>query len=180
MRTLAAFLVALSLVGCTATPTLTPREYLDEQTAATITTVAEPWILVRDAASGSERDYLSLYAIDVNRMGDHRQYLAVMQWFPFASSTAEPPSLQLHGAQPPITLQATSEEARVLGLARPPEPQAMPGAKWWYFPVDKTALATIAQIRNLRATLTAGEQRTTYVIWRDGSAELSELAAVLP
>lgn len=180
MRTLISAVGLLSLLGCTTTPTLTPREYLDEQTAATITAVAEPWILVRDGSSGSERDFLNLYAIDVNRQGDHRQYLAVLQWFPSQKPLSSRPALELHGAGAPIVLQAIDADARSLGLAQPLAPAQMPDSRWWYFPVDKGVLTSVAQTRNLRATFVAGETRTPYAIWRDGSAELSELTAVLP
>jgi hypothetical protein len=180
VRTLIPAFALVSLIGCTTAPTRTPREYLDEQTAATITAVAEPWILVRDGSSGNERDFLNLYAIDVNRMGDHRQYLAVLQWFPSPQSPAVPPALEIHGEGAPIVLQATTEDARSLGLAQPLAPALMAESKWWYFPVDKSVLTSVAQKRNLRATFVADDKRVAYSIWRDGSAELSELTGVLP
>jgi hypothetical protein len=172
-------LVMVSLIGCT-TPTIAPREYLDEQTAATITAVAEPWILVRQGSSGRERDFLNLYAIDVNRMGDHRQYIAVLQWFPSQKPLSSQPALELHGGGEPILLRASDEDARALGLAQPLVAAQMPDSKWWYFPVDKSVLTSVAQTRNLRATFIAEDERTPYEIWRDGSAELGELTSVLP
>lgn len=180
MRTLITTFVLVSLIGCTSAPTRTPREYLDEQTAATITAVAEPWILIREGSSGNERDFLNLYAIDVNRMGDHQQYLAVLQWFPSPPPLSKQPKLELNGGGAPIVLRASEQDARSLGLAQPVAPAQMPDSKWWYFPVDKSVLGSVAQIRNLRATFVADDRRTPYAIWRDGSAELSELTAVLP
>lgn len=177
MRVLISVLALLSLIGCTTSPPRAPREYLDEQTAATITAVAEPWILAREGSAGGERDFLNLYAIDVNRMGDHRQYIAALQWFPFSSSR---PVLELHGGGAPISLRAIDEDARSLGIGAPLVPAPMPGSKWWYFPVDKHVLTSLSQTRSLRATLVADDERAAYIPWRDGSAELSELTAVLP
>ena len=179
VRSLVSVFIIVSLVGCTA-PGIAPREYLDEQTAATITSVAEPWILVREGAPGGERDFLNLYAIDVNRMGDHRQYLAVLQLFPSLKPPASPPSLELHGGGASIVLRAIDVDARSLGLAQPPAPSQMPESKWWYFPVDKSALTSLARTRDLRATFVSDDRRMPYAIWRDGSAELGELTAVLP
>lgn len=177
VRKFIGLLALVSLIGCTASPTRSPREYLDEQTAATITAVAEPWILVREGSSGSERDFLNLYAIDVNRMGHHRQYIAALQWFPSSSAL---PVLELHGGGEPISLRAIDEDARSLGIGAPLAPPPVMGSKWWYFPVDKRVLASLAQVRSLRAKLVANDARTTYTAWRDGSAELGELTAVLP
>jgi hypothetical protein len=180
MRVIVSVVMGL-LAGC-ATPTA-PREYLDEQTAATITVVADPWIFVRDLTVSAEaqRDFLNLYAIDVNRMGDHRQYLAVLQWWPPARANAAEslPVLELQAPDGTIALQATAQDARQLGIAQPLATAHSAEAKWWYFPVDKKVLASVARSGKLSATLVANSERTAYVIWRDGSAELTELTTVL-
>lgn len=178
--------VLLILVGCTATRSVAPREYLDEQTAATITMVADPWIFTRERSDAAldERDFLNLYAIDVNRMGEHRQYFAVLQSAPVSdTSGTEPPApvLELRSTEDTVSLQPAAQDARQLGIAQPLAPSYSLTSKWWYFPVDKDALAAIAGSQDLHAVLIAADgKRTPYVMWRDGSAELSELTAVLP
>lgn len=172
----------LLLVGC-ATRTVTPREYLDEQTAATITVVADPWIFTREQSNSAtgERDFLNLYAIDVNRMGEHRQYLAVLQSLP-DSPGANPstPTLELHAAGHTISLQPLTEDPQKLGIAQPLAPSYTLTSKWWYFPMDKDALAAVARAQDLQVALIVDDERIPYLVWRDGSAELSELTAVLP
>src|SRR5262245_32988080 len=81
MRIAGAIVLALVMAGCATTRPAGPREYLDEQTAATITVVSDPWIFTRErfGAKVDEQDFLNLYGIDVNRQGDHRQYIAVLQ-----------------------------------------------------------------------------------------------------
>lgn len=178
MRVIFAAAVLSLLPGCASERAAGPREYLDEKTAATITVVADPWIFANDrAAAGDERDFLNLYAIDVNRMGDHRQYLAVLQWWPLAATAA--PTLELRAEDRTIALQPITVDARELGLAQPVETAHPPTSKWWYFPVDKQALATVARSQNLQATLVVRDERIAYVMWRDGRSELVELTDAL-
>jgi hypothetical protein len=176
MRAVFVLVLALSVTACSSTSVTTPREYLDEQTAATITVVKEPWIFTREASE--QRDYLHLYAIDVNRMGNHRQYVAVLQSTPTQGGSA--PSLELTTAERVVALEATTAEPRELGIAQPIAESYTMTAAWWYFPVDKEQLASLANSTELQARLKVGDQRIPYVLWRDGRNELSELTAVLP
>ena len=81
MRTFILTSTLLLATGCATTPSHAPREYLDEETAATITVVAQPWVFSRQDAP-AQLDSFKLYAVDVNRMGDHKLYLVVMQYWP--------------------------------------------------------------------------------------------------
>lgn len=173
--------VAVALGACAGPRVVAPKEYLDEQTAATIRVVADPWIFTRDrAAAADQRDFLNLYAIDVNRMGDHRQYIALLQWLPAESAaTAGLPTLELRAGERLISLRPTTEEPRKLGIAQPIA-QSYSSSKWWYFPVDKEVLGAIARSQDLQATFVRGDERIPYAIWRDGRAELVELTDDLP
>lgn len=176
-------LVAVLSSGCATNAAMTPREYLDEQTAATITVVKEPWIFTRelDAPTNlSQRDFLHLYAIDVNRMGDHRQYFALLQSLPSKTPATELPKLELASDEHTMLLEATPIAPRELGIAQPIAEAYTLDARWSYFPVDIETLATLANIRELTATLHVGDEHVPYVLWRNGREELSELTAVLP
>jgi hypothetical protein len=182
----------LLLAACAAPRAAGPKEYLDEQTAATITVVADPWIFNRlqNAAAPrglepgwadqrTERDFLNLYAIDVNRMGDHRQYLALLQWTPpLDASRNTAPKLQFHTGERVITLDAVNADPRSLGIAQPLA-QAHDTSTWSYFAVDKQLLATIAKAPQLQLSLLDGNEQIAYEIWRDGRSELAELTEVL-
>jgi hypothetical protein len=181
MRIAAAACLSLMLAGCATA--IAPREYLDEKTAATITVVAQPWIFTSDAPRSNinERDYLNLYAIDVNRMGDHRQYIAVMQSF-FAQDPVNQtldPTLELRTAERTLSLTPATETPRQLGIAQPLAEPFAQTSRWWYFPVSREDLAAVAQSKNLRAALVMNDTRMGYVVFRDGSAELSEMSATL-
>ena len=165
-------------LGCASTPNA-PREYLDEQTAATITVVNEPWIFTREqSAANQQRDYLHLYAIDVNRMGTHRQYFAALQSAPDRADAA--PILELSAGEQTVKLHAVAEEPRELGIAQPVAESYTLTAAWWYYPVDKQALASWAKAGDLQARLIGADGRIAYVLWRDGREGLSELTALLP
>jgi hypothetical protein len=175
MRSILA-LTILAFAGCSSTPSVTPREYLDEQTAATITVVADPWIFTRKNAP-PQLDFFNLYAIDVNRMGDHKKYFAVVHYWPSPEiAGGGAPALVLNGGSNQLKLEAVQETARELGIAQPLDKSAPSSAKTWFYPVDKQRLQTIAQSRELAATLVTDKVDADYVVWRDGSSELSEFA----
>lgn len=177
---IAAMLLLATLVGCNSAMTA-PREYLDERTAATITVVRDPWIFTREANASSpqarQRDFLHLYAIDVNRMGEHRQYFAVQQALP--PEHRQPPVLELSAGTQTTMLHAADVAAEDLGIAQPIAQSYTLSAAWWYYPVDKRLLAKLANARDLQAALVFDE-RLAYVPWRDGREELAELTAILP
>lgn len=203
MRNFTTAFVLLILAGCATTRVITPREYLDETTTATVTVVADPWIYsekrtrpestlmdhrsavsaaLADELAPGERDFLSVYALDVNRMGSHRQYLAVLQSLPrISKSGAEgpAPTLELQVADQTMSLQTIKETPRELGIAQAPAKAETHGSRWWYFPVGKETLTAMAGSRDLQAALVVDGDRTAYEIWRDGSAELAELTMIL-
>jgi hypothetical protein len=181
MRLLSTALLFAMLGGC-ATPTVAPRHYLDEDTAATITLVAQPWIFTGDqvAFSAKDRDYLNLFAVDVNRMGAHKQYIAALVSTPPPLSDPSQLTLELQGGGQTLTLQPTMEETRKLGFVKPLAPAFSPAARWWYFPVTKEILATVMRSTDLAATVAAGDKRMVYTKWRDGSVDIAEFTAILP
>jgi hypothetical protein len=176
---LAALALSMCLSACVSSRQTIPREYLDEQTAATITVVKEPLIFTRAPSKAhGQRDFLHLYAIDVNRMGDHRQYFAALQSNP--GELTNPPVLQITVGGQTKTLEPIAESAREVGIAQPIAEAYTIAPAWWYYPVDKQTLATLANARDLDAQLIAHNEYIEYVLWRDGRGELSELTAVLP
>jgi hypothetical protein len=179
---------SLALLAACSTTTLTPREYLDGQTAATITVAAQPLIFVAQNAApvpvtretDRNRDYVELYGIDVNRMGSHRQYIALLQWMAPEESSTAAPRLELSLGGETLELEATTQDPKELGVAQPLA-QAYSGAsRWWYYPADPATLKRIAAAREITVALARPERRTAYEMFSDGRAQLAELTAVLP
>ena len=178
-----AVLVVLSILfsGCV---TQAPRQYLDENTAATITVVTNPWIFVSDdaAVAFDKRGYLSLYAFDVNQVGSHQRYLAVLQTsfgtvLPDEKSST--PVLEIQAGGRKLQFQSTPQTLLELGSSRPIDKPITVQSRWWYFAVDNKDLATIAQLPAPRAVLVANDTRFSYVEFRNGSKELMALSAAL-
>jgi hypothetical protein len=170
-------LAVLMLAGCATTKSVAPREYLDEQTAATITVVADPWIFTRKNAA-PQLDFFHLYAIDVNRMGDHKKYFAIVHYWPSEEIAASgAPVLVLRGGSRELKLEPVPQTPRQLGIAQPLDKSAPASAQTWLYPVDSGSLQAIAQSRQLAASLlTSKGGDAAYAVWRDGSTELSEFA----
>jgi hypothetical protein len=173
------------LTACSTAKPLTPREFLDEQTTATITVVADPLIMVGETSGPARRemernrDYLEIYGIDVNRMGDHRQYFAVMSWFPPPETAALAPTLTLQLGQETLALQAATEDPRTLGISAPLAPSLSRTSTWWYFPTDTATLKKVAGSTELGIALAMPQRQLAYVVFDDGRAELTELTSVL-
>lgn len=197
MRNLAAVLhLALLLGGCaTAHPPTTPRQYLDEQTAVTVTTVATSIDLVNAASRGSDRwrrdrnspkyreqelDLIELHGVDVNRMGTHLQYLAVLKWLVPKELASASPQLVLKVDSDSLELRNPELDARKLGMSQPLGPSFSSTSQWWYFAMDTATLAKIASATQLSAQLTLGDQVTQYILTNDGRAQLIELTKALP
>ena len=181
MRLIALSIALLMSSACVA-PVVSPRSYLDEETAATVTTVAQPWIFTGEqvAFAAKDGDYLDLFALDVNRMGAHRQYLAILVSNPPAAAATSPLTLQLQGGGQRVALQPTTESLRDLGLSKPPAPSYLATARWWYFPVGKDILTTVVRSSDLTAAIDVAGKRVTFSTWRDGSADIDRLNAALP
>jgi hypothetical protein len=192
MRGIVVALFAGLLGACATSQDAGPREFLDEQTAATITIVADPVIFVSETAGprgldrerspfgqDANRDYLELYGIDVNRMGSHRQYFVIQKWLTPDNGESRA-ILELTVNDGTIELRATPEDPRKLGISAPPAPIFSRSSKWWYFPTDTATLRRIAAASSLDASLVIGERRMAYEIFTDGRAQLGELAAALP
>ena len=182
MRTFT-FAALIALAACASQRDVVPREYLDETTAATITVMAKPWVFVEaptSAASGA-RDFLNVYAIDVNRSGEHRQYLAVLEWWPRigTQNTQEAKTLTLVVGDRDVSLHAASDDSRTLGIAQPLDRGAPAGSQWHYFPVDKQLLQdlSIAQISNV--TLANRDAMTQYTTWKEARAEAAAFTTTL-
>lgn len=178
MRAIFVASVMLMLAACATERVITPREYLDETTAATITIVADPWIFNRKDAP-PQLDFVHLYAIDVNRMGEHRKYLAVVKYWPAADLPSDArPKLVVQLPEREIALDPIEADGRELGIGEPIDKSAPRTARSWFYPLDKEHLEAVGRARELSVALLAGETRASYIVWRDGSAEMSEFAAV--
>ena len=176
------FLLLLLVTGCATS--VTPRQYLDEETAATITIVTRPWIfaVANPGVDLTRRGYLNLYALDVNRTGSHQHYFAVMQSsFDIAlpDEKSSTPTLEVQTNDRKLVFKSVTQSPRQLGIAQLLAQPIALQSRWWYFAASKEDIAAVAQLQSPRITLVANDARFAYVEFQNGSKELTELSATL-
>lgn len=178
MRTLiCAGIVMLS--ACATTPNVAPRQYLDEQTAATITAVPEPWIFHREGTT-PQLDFIHLYAVDVNRMGEHRQYLVVVKHWPAPDFASKPiPALEISAKSQEVRLHAVEASARELGVGQSLDKSAPKGAQSWFYPIDRSVLGVLTRSPDVKLGLAHSNGHASYIVWRDGHVAFQELSKTL-
>ena len=173
----------LALLGLVADAALAggnePSEYLDEQTAATITVVGEPLVFAyphRELAANA-RDYATLAAAAVNQAGKISYVLIVYFWSTVDPRlrTDAPPVIEplvLQGDDRRIQLHLREHSAHEAGIgARVHAPPGDPGPPNVY----GTDLATIRYLGAARhlVLLTASDNiPLTYELWEDRRAAL--------
>jgi hypothetical protein len=122
--------IVAAISGCVATsPQGEVREYLDEQTAATVTVLGRPIVFAmeRPQLAVHARDYLTLVPIDVNRAGAHKRYYYGYAWSTIDkrgfSGAEEPPArYELVADGRRIPLVPLAGQPRDLGLGEAPIP----------------------------------------------------------
>jgi len=156
-----------------------PREYLDPDTAATVTVVGEPLVFdnPRTEVAANARDYVTLAAAAVNRSGKMSYVLVAYFW-----STVDPRmrSDPLPNPEPLIvladdrrielTLSGHSAHDAGIGVAvlPPPGPTVMPNV----YSIDLGALRSIAESRRLSLITETAVTSIPYGLWDDRRAAL--------
>lgn len=151
-----------------------PQEYLDEETAATITVVGEPLVFAyarRDLAANA-RDYVTLAAAAVNRAGKISYVLIGYNWSTLdprlrrdALPSAESLSLQADDRTIPLKLQGHSAHEAGIGVAvhQPPGASGAPNV----YGVDLATLRFLGEARRLSLQADSAETTISYELWED-------------
>lgn len=190
LRTRAAPAWSLALLAAITTPApgddKPVREYLDEQTAATITAAVEPLVFARERTdlAVNARDYVSLAPIEVNRGGVRHYY-----WFGYLWSTIDRrdgETLLALGDQVvlladgrPIRLQAATGSLRELGIARAPISRPGRAAVAVLLQADPGSLSFVGHATDLSLVLIHDGQNQDYPLWRDAREAVRRLVTYL-
>jgi hypothetical protein len=177
-----AILMVLLLGGCSFAPER-PPEYLDPETAAQVMTVSSPLVFARahQDVSANSRQYATVAAVSINRMGHYEYVLLVYLW-----STVDP---RLGAARHPgqnlilladdraVRLVRDSRGLREFGISRPLHaPEHMRGQPRIYR-TDRETLQFIAAAQRVRLLLEADEDARPFEVWTDGRPELAQFVA---
>ena len=151
-----------------------PREYLDEQTAATITVVAEPLLfaLPRPELAANVRDYVTLAAAAVNRNGKVSYVLIAYFWSTVdprlrRDAMPSPEPLVLQADDRRIELKLRGHSAHEAGIGMPVH--APPGAAVTpnVYGTDLATLRFVSEARRLTIVAESDGGPLAYELWED-------------
>ena len=162
-----------------------PRSLLDQGTGATIQLSARPWVLALDQPhlAAHARDYIALYAVEINTAGQRRYHLAAFFW------STVPGRARYAGNAPELTLRAADREIRLSPLGRTPReigisrwPLAPPGrgAVLAIYEVDESLLRALSSEVPVQAhpeTDPTLPPDTWFEIWRSGRRAFADFCA---
>ena len=185
VRTLRTGWLAVLLSGCAYAALAgdkEPQEYLDEDTAATITVVGEPLVFAyarRDLAVNA-RDYVTLAAAAVNRAGKVSYVIIGYNWStvdprlrPDPLPAAEPMVLQADDRRIPLTLRGHS--AHEAGIGAPVH--APPGTRCLrnVYGSDLATLRFLAEARHLKLLSESEVTVLEFELWDDRRAACADV-----
>jgi hypothetical protein len=167
--------VVLTLVTATALAgSKQPQEYLDEETAATVTVVGEPLIFAcpHPELAANVRDYLTLAAAAVDRNGKIGYVVIGYFWSTLdprlrrdASPAAEPLVLQADDRRIELKLNGHSAHDAGIGMPvhAPPGSDVPPNV----YGIDLATLRFISEARHLTVIADTAGTGLTYELWED-------------
>ena len=158
---------------------LQPREYLDPETAATVTVVGEPLIFAnpRTEVAANARDYVTLAAAAVDRNGKVSYVLVAYFW-----STVDPRVRGYPMPDPePLVVQADDRRIELKlkghspydsGISVPVHPPPGPPVTPNVYSADLGVLRSIAESRQLSLVTETAITSIPYGLWEDHRAAL--------
>jgi hypothetical protein len=156
-----------------------PREYLDQSTAATITTVNTPLVFARERSdlAANARDYVTLAAAAVDRTGRIDYVLVCYRWSTVDArlDNSPPPdtdTLVVAADDRRIELRSPSHSAQDVGIGTPVHPPPGPTRSQYFYRADLATLRFIAAARHLGVQLGTGDLAPSYDVWADGRPAL--------
>lgn len=171
------------LTACSFAPER-PPEYLDPETAASVTTVATPMVFARahqDVAANA-RQYITVAAVSVNRSGKYEYVLLAYLW-----STVDPrlgadrhpgQNMILLADDRAIRLVRDGHSLHEVGISTPLHaPEHVRGQPRIYR-TDLDTLKFLARARRVRLLLEGDEDPRPFDVWTDGRDALRQFTSV--
>ena len=167
--------IAVVLSACAAArDSVSPSEYLDQTTAATVSVVAKPLVFAheRPDLAVRARDYVTLAGASVNRSGAIEYYIFAYLWSTLddrdrGGAPLAADNLTIAADDRRISPQLaghSSQEAGVGSAIRAP-----PGHHWTLnvYKTDVATLGFIAEAQHLAVITSAADSPVTYESWDD-------------
>lgn len=161
-----------ALAGCAVAPTDGAREYLDEQTAATVTVGAPTLVFARERPELAvhARDYLTLVPIDVNRAGSHAQYFYAYIWSTIdkrgTDDVATLARFELLADGRRIPLTPVPGRPRDIGIGTPPVPAPARSAQLLLSSTTREVQEFVAAADEVMAVAVLDGVAEPFPLWR--------------
>jgi hypothetical protein len=161
------------------------RQQLDERTGATMTWVDAPWIFARERPelAVNVRDYLNLYAVDVNKSGKHQVLVLVHGWSTLDArdSPTRPAvtSYDLIVDDRIIRLQPATQTTKQLGIGQTIDLPRGTFTQDTYCPISIEELRAITLGRHIYVRIQPEQQTVPYATWKEARRELIAFVAQL-
>lgn len=162
------------------------RDYLDEDTAATITRVTTPCVLASDdpARAAKARDYLYVASLGVNQGGQRRWWLWLGLWSTIdrgvtggaGLSLAKLSRVILLADGEPMELDAAARVNRVPGLGQPPYATPVATAESTFLPLTGSQVDRLARAGTLAARTEMDGEILLWQPWAKDQACVSRAA----
>lgn len=160
-----------------------PREYLDEDTAATVTVVGEPLVFAysQTALAANQRDYVTLAAAAVDRNGKVSYVLIAYFWSTVDprlrhDPVPSPDALVVQADDRRIELHLAGHDAHEAGIGEhvhaPPGSSATPNV----YRTDLNTIRFIGQARQLSVIVDSDPSPIPYDLWEDRRVALRNFA----
>jgi len=183
---LAALPLAVATLACShAAAARDPIEYLDEQTAATVTVVREPIVFARERrdVSARQRDYVTLAAASVNRGGKITYVLVTYFWSTVdarvGGELVVPEVMVLAADDRRLEFKRSAARSTEQGIALPIHAPPNHKADPVVFSTDLATLRYLAAARHLELRAGSDELASVYELWDDQRDELATFVAFL-
>ena len=157
-----------------------PREYLDEETGATVNLESEPLVFAyqRRELAANARDYVTLQAAAVNRAGKVSYVLLSYVWSTVDPRMREEPLLNpdqllLHADDRRIPLNARGHSAHDAGIGMVVDAPSGSSGPPTVYTTDLATLRFIAESRHLAVAVDTERSTLVYDLWEDRRADLA-------
>lgn len=180
----AVLVFAFALSACALRPAVSVRSWLDPKTAVSVTAQDEPIVFAREdfQAGINVRDYAEVGAVEINKSGDRRLYLAVAVWGTIDRSAVDLARTAAYFAQltvwcddRPIELHRAAAGHEAVNLSSKVLAPPVAQAPEFYYPVNIEQLHALTRARALTLSVRddGGEARI-YRIWQDRRRKLAK------
>jgi hypothetical protein len=165
-----------------ATEADTVFEYLDHETAVSVTGALKPLVFARERRdlAANARDYVTLTAIEINRTGKRTYFWSGYLWSTADRRSAEPllaadDALVLIANGRPIRLDSAPGTLRDQGIAQAPTPAPLRTAVPVLYRADPEIFEYLASATDVHLELVRAGISEPFDLWMDGRAALRAL-----